>query len=1188
VCLRATIWPKLTVLKMFRADYRSFLACGADDSHNRTSGYNLLWMRLMKTLLWVFCLARTLTASTTQDMPLPELVAQAGHSQSIHRVLFADGDRLLISASDDGTVRVWDTQSGQLLRILYAHTHAVLSMAASPDEAMIATSGDDSQLKIWNVDTGGLQFDEPIPYPITALAWSVDGTQLTASSSVETKVFTRASNAKFNVARSLPASSQVSYVGGSSHIVALATLGKIRFWDTNTGTAISESYNLQGDVVRMQPAANGVYVAETYYVALLHDSATVQQEFSRRNPASLNDLALGSQVPFLFTVASDNKLTLWNSSDGTAVNTIMLASAPYTSVAVSKRGDLAAVGQPDGTLELLSLPIGQRRWRSPGMRNAIVNVQFQDNSLSVLQVLGSRTFTWQIGPDEQRQGGPGSIMRTEEARLLSNDDLVISGPMQVIVGDMTTRRVMRQLQTSSIFGWPLRCNDHGFCVWDESREGRNYIKVVDVVHETLDREFDLGTDGVVDLDINGEGTMVAAVVNRAVVRMWSVKDEKELSALPLETRPSERFTPWAVWMPRGKMMMFDAGMGSVVRFAPDGKRLAVGNDGGVYVWEIKESRSLGVLRVPAGLGTTLCWTAAGDGLVIAAQNGNLSLWRNFSQSQGEPIGTLERSPEYVTTNRDSSLIAVSFSDGLVELWDSKQRVRIASISFTSRPGWIAATPDGLLDVSESAWRDAIWRLDGSTLKHAPIEQFFRDFYYPGLVSDLLSGIRPSTSLQMAKLDRETPSVEISCASVEKGTLELVPGQDMRVSPPIAHLRIQATPSEPSRSIYDLRLTKNDALVRQWQGKLPLVNGKFVKELVIPLNFSGSTRFGVSAFNKDGVRSLESSCEPSGQGPGGLVPPRTLHVLAIGIQQYQNRQFSLQFPEEDVKLVEEQVNKPDSAWTTLRQVLSQWQTNQFMVNMQNSFADSPPPEVPVRTHFVRLLSASATREGILEALREMVKEVQPQDILMIYYSGHGIHYRGDEVRDVHDQDHYYLLPYDMAIQGSPFEVTMPAIRAAASTLISDADIEKELRGVNFAAGALILDSCESGQAIAGGQLRGPLDGNGLGYLAYEKGFDVLAASESVRPAAELQELGNSLLTYALFKEGLAERHADVDPRDGRIDLQELLAYASRRVPELQQEKKPNTPPASLQRPEFLRRRIEQSFSVVLDFNAQAAQ
>jgi hypothetical protein len=364
-----------------------------------------------------------------------------------------------------------------------------------------------------------------------------------------------------------------------------------------------------------------------------------------------------------------------------------------------------------------------------------------------------------------------------------------------------------------------------------------------------------------------------------------------------------------------------------------------------------------------------------------------------------------------------------------------------------------------------------------------------------------------------------------------------------------------------------------------------VDGKFAKEIVFPLNFSGSTRFGVSAFNEDRVRSLESTCEPLGPGQqGGLVPPRTLHVLAVGIQQYQNPQFSLQFPEADVKLLEESLEKPDSAWAAMRQSLFQWQNSHFLANAQTSFADTPTPEVPVRTHLVQLLSKGASRQGILDALREMVKEVQPQDILIIYYSGHGIHYQGV---GVHDQDHYYLLPYDMGIKGSPLDVKNAAIRAAASTLISEADIEQELRGATFAAGALILDSCESGQALEGGQLRGPLNGNGLGYLAYEKGLDILAAAESMKPATELQELGNSLLTYALFKEGLSERRADIGPQDGAIDLEELLVYASRRVPSLQQEKKPGTPLGSLQRPQFLPRRIEQSFSVVLDFNAQAA-
>ena len=55
--------------------------------------------------------------------------------------LTPDGNRA-VSAGFDGTLRVWDVQSGECLRILEGHTERVNSVALTPDgnRAVSATS----------------------------------------------------------------------------------------------------------------------------------------------------------------------------------------------------------------------------------------------------------------------------------------------------------------------------------------------------------------------------------------------------------------------------------------------------------------------------------------------------------------------------------------------------------------------------------------------------------------------------------------------------------------------------------------------------------------------------------------------------------------------------------------------------------------------------------------------------------------------------------------------------------------------------------------------------------------------------------------------------------------------------------------------------------------------------------------
>ena len=78
--------------------------------------------------------------------------------------------------------------------------------------------------------------------------------------------------------------------------------------------------------------------------------------------------------------------------------------------------------------------------------------------------------------------------------------------------------------------------------------------------------------------------------------------------------------------------------------------------------------------------------------------------------------------------------------------------------------------------------------------------------------------------------------------------------------------------------------------------------------------------------------------------------------------------------------------------------------------------------------------------------------------------------------------------------------------------------------------------------------GPMGDRGLGQLAYDKGMQILAATQADNVALESERLGQGLLTYALVQEGLKGRKAAPDG-NGPITIKPWLRYAEKRVPEL---------------------------------------
>ena len=123
---------------------------GKDYRKVKLSGVNLSGADLTKTNLQRSCLDRADLSDCKLIQPRLEgaNLARAkfgrkpafkGHGDKVAAVCFSPDDTLIASGSHDHTVRVWETATGQTVRILQGHESLVTAVVFSPDGTLIAS-----------------------------------------------------------------------------------------------------------------------------------------------------------------------------------------------------------------------------------------------------------------------------------------------------------------------------------------------------------------------------------------------------------------------------------------------------------------------------------------------------------------------------------------------------------------------------------------------------------------------------------------------------------------------------------------------------------------------------------------------------------------------------------------------------------------------------------------------------------------------------------------------------------------------------------------------------------------------------------------------------------------------------------------------------------------------------------------
>jgi WD40 repeat protein len=128
----------------------------------------------------------------SRDEPAPtgrERVLQA--PGDIVSASFSASGGQIVTASDDGTARVWHTQDGEMRAEIATGRAPLTAARLSPDGQLVATAGRDGMLRLFSRTGGRIAVVRAGLRPLTAVTWSTDGQLLiTAGEDAAVRVWT--------------------------------------------------------------------------------------------------------------------------------------------------------------------------------------------------------------------------------------------------------------------------------------------------------------------------------------------------------------------------------------------------------------------------------------------------------------------------------------------------------------------------------------------------------------------------------------------------------------------------------------------------------------------------------------------------------------------------------------------------------------------------------------------------------------------------------------------------------------------------------------------------------------------------------------------------------------------------------------------------------------------------------------
>jgi WD40 repeat protein len=305
-------------------------------------------------------------------------------------VAFAPDGAHIIAGSDDKDVYMWDAQSGALVRRFTGHQHWVRSVAFSPDGAFIVSGSHDKTLRVWDTQSGGMvRLVTGQEKSIRSVAFSPNSAYIVSGSDdMSVQVWDARSGAVVHrLAGHEDSVRSVMFSPDGTLIISGSDDKTIRIWNARTGASVLRLEGHEEFVASVAFSPDGARIASGSYdkTVRLWDAQSGTMLHSLAGHGKwVRSVAFSPDSAYIVSGSDDKTVRVWDLESDAADPRLEGHESWVQSIAFSPDGTRIVSGSDDHSVRVWDAQSGAHIHTLEGHEDSVRSVAFSPDGTRIV------------------------------------------------------------------------------------------------------------------------------------------------------------------------------------------------------------------------------------------------------------------------------------------------------------------------------------------------------------------------------------------------------------------------------------------------------------------------------------------------------------------------------------------------------------------------------------------------------------------------------------------------------------------------------------------------------------------------------------------------------------------------------------------------------------------------------------